>query len=577
MTFASFAGSDLVRGVQFTRELQRVVNLPRRIWTEESAGQLAKELTAAIRKPGGTMSLRPIQAQGLFELAELGGLFAPIRVGGGKTLLAALAAFVTGSRRPLLLTKANLIEKTKRENNELRKHWPAPNFLRMMSYELLGRVQSAGMLEQYAPDLIIPDEVHKLKNPKAAVTKRVKRYIEAHPDTKMAAMSGSITKRSLKDFAHILEWCLGAMKIPLPSNFRELEEWASALDEKTTEGSKMDPGALVLLIGDGPRTGDLVSDVRTAYGKRLVQTPGVVSSTEKGISCSLSIEAKEIAVRPTTDAAFELLRTAWTTPDDHWITDPLAYWRHARELALGFYYRWNPRPPDAWIEARKSWSRSMREILSNNRRELDSELQVTQAVDKGHYPSAEKALTDWRAIRGTFEPNTEAVWFDDSVLKACSVWAIQAPGIIWTEHTAFALELARLSRLDYYGKQGLNARGQPIEAHNPRESLIASIHSNGEGRNLQNWNRNLIVSCPPNGPQWEQVLGRTHRDGQEADEVTFDVIVTALEHVSAFYQAIADARFEQSITPQEQKLLYADIVFPDPDEIGGRKGFRWRK
>jgi superfamily II DNA or RNA helicase len=63
------------------------MNLPKR----DSQFDLSMKLTQKLRTENGTMTLRPIQAQALSELEQCQGLFAPIRVGGGKTLISLLA------------------------------------------------------------------------------------------------------------------------------------------------------------------------------------------------------------------------------------------------------------------------------------------------------------------------------------------------------------------------------------------------------------------------------------------------------------------------------------------------------
>lgn len=575
-----YAASQFTREIQNTRELQRILAIPRRIWTEASAEDLAREMTAIMRRPKGSMSLRPIQAQALYDAGTQGGGFFPIRVGGGKTLFSLLAFYVLQSRRPLLVLPAKLIEKTKREQRLLAEHWPIPNFIRIVSYEIMGRAQWAQLLAQYQPDLIVFDEAHKVKNRKAAVTRRIERYLKEHPTTKVVAMTGTITKRSIKDYAHVIKWCINPVHCPVPHSFQELEDWSEALDEKTFEPlNRVEVGALVqLCTPDEMREPDRLMAVRRAYRRRLVETHGIVATTEGFLGSSLTIGALEATVSIDTEKAFETLRTKWTTPDGWEISDPLTMRRHAVELASGFFYRWDPRPPDAWMQARQAWSRACRAILQTNHRDLDSEKQLIPAVEQGHYPDALPLLQAWRNIKASFDPNSVPVWIDDSVIQAAARWTMLGPGIVWCKHVAFAEKLARQTGLAYYGSKGEDAKtGRYIEAHPASDSLIASEDSNFEGRNLQAWNRNLIVTMPPNGLRTEQLLARTHRDGQNADEVTFDVMITCLEHATSFWRARKDAEYIEASTGQSQKILYADIIFPDVDEIAGRLGYRWNK
>jgi len=305
-----------------------------------------------------------------------------------------------------------------------------------------------------------------------------------------------------------------------------------------------------------------------AFRRRLVETPGVVASKETPIDASIVVSAIEVEPTAAITAAFERLRGAWETPDEHPIADGLSMFRHARELALGFFYVWNPRPPREWLDARREWSAYVRSVLARSRT-LDSELQVRQRDAHGDECQA------WLAVRDSFEPNTEPRWIDESILDACAAWAKSNTGIIWTEHTCFAERLSVKTGLPYYGRRGL-CGARPIEKHR-KGSLIASIASNSTGRNLQAWSQNLITSMPANGMQTEQLFGRTHRDGQTADEVRFDVITTCAEHVGAFWQAWRDCEFVFDATGSPQKLLLADHDMPTATTLALRSGALWNK
>jgi hypothetical protein len=560
-------------GVRHTPELDRIMMIPRRApLTPDEEAERIDLLTNHLRTPGGTMQLRPVQAQALFEAHDYQGLFGPIRVSGGKTLISLLAPVVLEARAPMLIVPAALIEKTRTEARKLAQHWKLPTFLHIVSYQALGRVSGAGTLENLRPDLIICDEAHKLKNKRAAVTKRVARYMHDHPETRMVILTGTISKRSLHDFAHLLAWSL-KLRTPLPRQYNELEAWALAIDERPNAiVPPLHPGAILKLATEED-TGGPTQRARIAVRRRINDTPGVVTASGEGCNVSLRVQGHVVETTEVTTKAFERLRERWETPDGWPLSDGFAIWRHARELSLGFYYRWQPRPPDEWLEARKLWSAFCRKVLKDNRRNLDSEMQVALACKEHPEWYGDEEYKAWIAIRDTFKPYTVAVPFDDSVLRYCEHWAEKHGGLIWCEHIDFAQRLSASTGLPYFAGEGLDAQGNSIEDF-AGTSAILSIEANREGRNLQRFSKNLVVSPPQQGDRWQQLLARTHRDGQEADEVICDVVLSCAEHVDAMRIMQSDAQYQEDITGDRQKLQLADIVIPDTTHL---KGAVWNR
>jgi len=159
-------------------------------------------LSDHLRAPGGSQTLREIQAASLVAVADSPGVLVSAPVGFGKTLITALAPVVAEAKRPLLIVPAKLRDKTRREFSAARLHWRVPE-IEIVSYEKLGRVSGADYLSALEPDLIMADECQRLKNPRAAVTRRVLRYCtEASP--RAMFLSGTITSRSLLDFHHLV-------------------------------------------------------------------------------------------------------------------------------------------------------------------------------------------------------------------------------------------------------------------------------------------------------------------------------------------------------------------------------------
>lgn len=580
------------QGVQRTPELNRIAEIPRRIWEEEE--DLSDLLTDVLRLPGGTMRLRPVQAASLRDLHDFGGLVNPVRVGGGKTLISFLAPTVVEAQRPLLVVPGGLKEKTVRDFIKLSQEWQSHHNYRIESYERISRVNGNELLQEIAPDLIILDEAHRAKNPKAAVTKRLRRWIENNPETKLAALSGTLISRSILDFAHLLDWALPPELRPIPRSYTERGSWALAIDERLPPNAqRLAPGALEVLYNDEEKS--IVSPevaVRRAFRRRLAETPGVVATEEGFLGASLRVEALEFKPNQDVAQALRSLFDGWQRPDGVDLTSPMEVWRCARELALGFFYIWDPPGPEDWMQARRKWSAAVRHILGHNQRQLDSELPVKMACRRGEYDRDfvsqngvrlfDEPIGDiyraWEKIQPTFEPNTVPVWIDDSALEVCKKWMEKNKGIVWVDHVAFGKKLSEFTGRPYFAQKGLDTSGKFIDDFEPEDgSIIASISANSAGRNLQHWSKALVASAPPGGVVWEQMLGRIHRDGQEAEEVSYEVLIGSYEQWSSFEQAVENAFFLQDTSGQAQKLCYADKVFPTTEEIATRRGGLWER
>jgi hypothetical protein len=629
--------------VPYSPELARVLSLPRRIW-EPEADWIAQQTTAALRRETGTMLLRAIQAVALKEAYEQQGFFGPIGVGHGKTLVFLLLAFVLGAQRPLGVVPAGLLEKTKRDWQALSAHWKIPNWLTLRSYEVISRVPAKDWLDQFQPDLIVFDEVQKLKNRKAAVTRRFERHIKARREReaelgiqfgdprrlKVCAMSGTITSKSPKDYAHIVQWCLPHLS-PVPGTWVELEDWHLALGDLANAASRIDPGALLRFCDERENDArDATEAARRGYARRLRETPGIVGTAEGLLGTSLTIKAIEAWPCPAIEDAFEKLRgnpakteaglegyRGWELPDGWQLIDGAAVWSAARQLALGFFYVWDPRPPAEWMLARSCWASFVRWVIkstANSAEPFDSEQDVAmnaarwtttvdEVLDMKQLPphedpeiGARHVYEHWCIERDKpqedgrpYKPNKKTIWISQEPIKQCLAWMKEHPkGIVWVEHTEFGLELERQARAmvgtgavalpntAFYWEEGYNAQGQYIEdATGP---IIASFKANYTGRNLQyKWCDNLYTACFSDGEAAEQGIARTHRPNQPEDTVTVDVLLGCLENANSFFKAKRRAEYMQASTTNPQKLCYADNLFPRPDEIAMREGARWQK
>lgn len=574
------AGRIFKQEVPATPELLRVVDLPRRVWEDEpNLDTLTTDVTRYLKLATGTQKLRNLQAKALQEIHDCNGMLGPIPVGEGKTLISFLAPVVLDAKRPLLVVPARLKDKTSREFIVLEQHWRKHHNLQIVSYEKLSREGGTVFLQKFRPDLIIFDEVHKLKNRDAAVTRKISAWMKTFPETKVVAMSGTVTKRSLLDFAHVLRWALPTT-CPLPIPLVELEAWASAVDEMKSYDTRMpaSPGALKLLCSP-KEAAQGREGVRAALRRRIQETAGVIacsgSSVEASLNISLVLEEdyndriRELAeqlvggVLPNGDIFIEEGAKGSTTALN-------ARWRIMRTLTSGFWYRWDPMPPREWLDIRSAWKKTVRKILEEHIPGLESEALVAKAAAQNKLGlGAHEQYLQWTKVRNDHKWDVVPVWEDDCIIRRVEGWAKKHNGLIWVSEVALGQRLEKDLGIPYFHNMGLDNLGRTVESMRPSDgSVVVSIASNFEGRNLQAWNENMVISPPPTGTTWEQLMGRTHRQGQEADEVWFDVVIGCKVEWDCWHQALRDAVYQSRIEGPK-KLTYStiDLTFkvPAPD------------
>jgi len=539
-------------------EFRRIQALPRRVWTEAAdLEDLTAGLTQMLRAPKGEWVLKVTQAAALRDLHDFGGLFGPIAVGGGKTLITLLAPVLMKAKRPVLLVPAALRDQTMgKVLPAMFRQWRLNHSLKVIGYSELSLQKNADMLENIQPDMIIADECHMLKNPKSARTRRVSRYMSKHPMTTFIAVSGTVANHSIMHYWHLIQWALKPDNAPIPRNFYEAKEWACALDERVADEDRVGPGALATLSGPG-------ESARQGYRRRLVETPGVLATHEDEVGVSLQLTMKKPQgghFPAVVKRLIEHVRSTWETPEGEVITEAVEVWRHIRQLVAGFYYRWAESPPMAWLEARKDWNRFVRATLRSNRRKLDTPLQVWRDVENFGGPGAQLQAR-WRRIKDSYKPVTQPVWVDDYLVVDAHNWLRnrkEPPGICWVEYQALGEAIANHAAVPYFG-----AGDSRILDYD--EPCVASIAAHGTGKNLQQWSRNLVVIPPTSGQTWEQLLGRTHRQGQEADTVTCETYLHHHSYMLSMEQAFADARFLQETLGNRQRLLYCDSDFSETE------------
>lgn len=585
--------SSFIRGraVGDSNDLRRVLALPRRNRPSPEALQaMADALKAEFGKGDAPCAcetkfkrrcckdLLPVQAWLLTEAREVGGILGPVGVGHGKSLCDLLVAMVVPeTKTAVLLLPPNLKSQMLEVDwHFYGQHWKLPNLaggkfyypgrptLHVVAYSELSGSRATDLLQRLRPDLVALDEAHSVRNRTAARTKRFLRYFQQFPNTKLFAWSGTLTSRSLKDYAHLSAFALHDGS-PAPLHWPTVEEWAGHLDSSDirTPAGKL---------------GGFGEDARVGYGKWQVATRGVISSGDsESCQASLTISERKIEAPEQVKKLIADLEDSWTRPDGEELVDAMSMGRCAKQLSCGFYYRWRwPRKEpveviERWLLARKNWHKELREKLKHAQPHMDSPLLLAKAAiryfkgyvhvtrdeqgeetERKQFPPGtahgplptwkSEFWQEWETVRDTAKPETEAIWVSDFFVEDCVAWLKEGPGLLWYEFDGLARRVnsvARGSGVDSFVHVGPGEDGnQKVISLGGREATLISIRAHGTGKNLQQFSRNLVANPPSSGSDWEQLLGRTHRAGQKADEVTFEVY----RHTEPFRKAVEKAR-----------------------------------
>lgn len=553
--------------------MRRILDLP---ISEPDAEALRDFYTEKHKTPDGEWRLTAAQALMLYEATQLRGGIGAISVGGGKTLLSALLPLELGvdPERTLVVSSAGLVKEAADIYPEMAAQFQIPA-LTYVSSDLISRRQD--LFESYEPQLIVIDEIDAFKNPKAARFVRLARYVlkvREERECIVVGLSGTLTRESIEDFAHLVALCLGE-QAPVPSTWNEVQRWARCIDAspklppKGHDWTRLEP--LRAWAEETDETVTLQTRTRRAFRRRFETAPGVVVST--GSSCDLPIHGTHVTFdlpSEVEDAIASLESEDAEYPDGIDLLDPLGIFAKKLQLTQGFYYYFDwPEGPDyEWLSYRSEYAAAIHDFASRRGKALkletpglvQSRLIAAAAVSGleaicGRAPRVVKemlhkdvslwiAFKNWLAVLDRPMPPTATAWYDDFVVDRALELA-QGRALIWTSHNAVADAFAR--RGVYVAPKGES----PAPGH---KVAVVSTHSHARGFNLQHrFHRNVVTCSPGSAGTWEQLLGRTHRQGQ-----TKDVELYVMQHHellrSLFKNARKKARYIEETIGAPQKI-----------------------
>lgn len=531
-------------------EMLRVAALPR---CEPVSDAYCEAVSRALRLrpvgPDGEPNLlRPVQVQALRELVEYRCLAAPIPVGGGKTLISLLATTVLQCERPVLVLPAQLRKKTLRDFALLRHDWRV-RLPKIVTYQELGHPNNASRLTLLRPDLLIFDEAHYARNTNAACSRRIFRAVrEVQPTPIRAVLSGTLDTDKLMDSHDLYTLAMGD-RSPIAIPKAEAERWANAVDVTVTTLDRIAPGAL----------GELPGGYHAwKRGSRGV----VVPDGKTDVTAALEIYPWVPEMPPELVTMLEHVTLTGLRPDGELLSE----WELSDclcSLALGFWSLWDPAPPDWWMRPRRNWNSYARDVLGQHLPDYDSESTITRALAHPYrslprpcpeHMHGQELLAKWRAVKDLFTPNPVAQWVTPQILDQAAAWARQHKGIVWSKYVAPGSRLDADYGIKYYGEDSLP------ETHPHKTPMVCSIPAHHMGRNLQGWDRMLVLHPPGKEDRWEQLIGRCHRSGQRSDAVHVHVIQSIDYHKKALAYAKNSAIVTQHVHHTPRKLAIATWV-----------------
>ena len=586
--------------------------------------------------------LQRVQAEAIHVYSEVGSVFAPIEVGGGKTLICLRCigiAFESGANRVALFVPSQVYNqlvnhdigwarqrvplgctfflmggKTPARRRELaggrRGCWIIP-------YSLLSRPDTSDLLDMIRPEHMIFDEAHALKNRDSARTKRIWNHWMRHRP-RCSFTSGTMTAKSLRDYAHLLTMCLG-QGAPVPAAANVVQEWAATLDSEQAQAQaqpmfqskgtqRTSAGPLRPLINWSnlhfPKT-QLPFDTqgfRMAFQNRLLTTPGVVSSPADALGVSIYIENRKADQMAHEGGALLLeitrrLVEAWVTPSGDELEHAMQVWGWQNQLTAGIYYAqvW----PDAGHVATKrglhvdeaerlmlrskdhhkalqEYHRELRSWFSHHgwKAGLDTPMLVGADMARHGAKNVGAHLFDSWSHKNSldFEGRVDR---ESVPTRVCPFKIIEAiewsvdqgeeGGIVWFYHNElgeWALELFQAAGLPVVYCPAGNAANAFLTDEGAADRckgkiILASMKAHGTGKNLQFMRNQCFMQLPITELDFEQNIGRTHRKGQIADEVVISTMISNDFDQMALAAILNDALYVRETFNSPRKVLVA--------------------
>ena len=534
-------------------------------------------------------SLLPEQAQMVAQYLNFQGLFGCAAAGAGKTLTALLIAnlahrgeYTEATPRILYLLPSNLVNQLQHNIRWARRkiNFTAPFYffqdyknvedriklsqkgdgVFVLGYGMLSGRRTEEMIHNVDPDLIISDECHTLTNRRSARTKRIMHYLRnSGKRNRLVLLSGTIVRRTIMEYHHLITMALNEVS-PVPIHYREAEILSTALSHSEgliPSGEIRMSKPLAEWAGEEWNTQptDNILGLRRAYNKRLKSAPGVFISNDDKVATSLLLDTVKTKTRGTYgyEELKELVKqveTEWVTPSGDEFDYVLQKFKWINELWQGFYNDlvWPEDHPKV-EEAKENHllsnvlAKELRTFLGGRHiPHLDTPLLVRNDMKKNAAKNVPESLyyawKEWKEFPKDDLPDRLSVPVrvsDFKIQAALEAWEeIEdgTGGMVWFYNKEFGRWLVE-EFTKKYGDRVLFCPAGQKEKQTMVESegkiCISSIAGHGTGTDgLQlKYHNNLVAQDLRTAKIAEQTIARTHRHGQNMDEMTFRILLAS--------------------------------------------------
>lgn len=473
----------------------------------------------------------------------------------------------------------------------------------LMPYSLLSASDGEDLIRAIEPTVVVCDEAHELRHMKTARTKRFMRFVrEKNPE--MHVLSGTITAKGLGDYHHLAVASLHK-RCPMPISTMLAFEWAAVIDaDADPTDSQTGPIMPLVRWARDHFPGEIIAldkrAFRMAYQLRLRHAPGVITTGDAEIGSSLVIvnepvpDYKQHEDWPELERLMKQVDDLWLTPNGDEIDYAIHCYKWRYELSAGFYNEHYWETPEELADRKGIAETRAKDMLERAREQLLLQNQYNKEV-RGWLTTAPQGVDtpllidhDIRHNGGKRVPSVLVHYWqmkEDAKFEGmperlkrakriCGYKVEQAVRfaqtqlidgcIFWYHNIEIGRWLFDLMEREYgvekviYCPAGKVGVERILDPTNKGKLVVASFGAHGSGHNLQySWSTMYFVQWDRQAAGCEQIIGRLHRQGQEADEV---VVVT--NHTLDFDHALMasslnDAAFIEGTGHGHQKLLLA--------------------